>query len=70
MVILSTSPGPGGAKNVLAVAKTSAPHFGGDVKAELSVGKFYDNFDQQTGEISNPEIKSLLLSAVSSLSDK
>ena len=38
MVLLATSAGPGGASNVLATAKISAPFFGGDVKADLSLG--------------------------------
>ncbi len=68
MVLLSTSPGPGGASSVLATAKTSAPFFGGEVLADLSVPSFYDNFNVQAGEISNPEIKEQLKAAVATLS--
>ena len=67
MVMLSTSPGPGGASNVLAAATVSAPFFGGDVKASLSVASFYDNFDSDLGRISNDELNTQFLSALSSL---
>ena len=67
MVMLATSPGPGGASNVLATAKTSAPHFGGKVKADLSIGNFYDNFDMKNRKISNPEIQAQLSAAVATL---
>ncbi|WP_101757537.1 NADPH-dependent FMN reductase [Oceanicoccus sp. KOV_DT_Chl] len=58
MVLLATSPGPGGARNVLNAAQTSAPHFGGEVKATLSVASFYQHFDSDNGEISNPRFAS------------
>jgi NAD(P)H-dependent FMN reductase len=45
MVMLSTSPGPRGASSVLALATNSAHYFAGDVKASLSVPRFFDNFD-------------------------
>lgn len=67
MVLLATSPGPGGASSVLAAATTSAPFFDGVVKASLSVPSFYDNFDNKQGRINNDEINTLLLTAVNSL---
>lgn len=39
-VLLATSPGPGGAQNVLAGAVGSAPYFALDVKGSLSVPSF------------------------------
>lgn len=66
-VLLATSPGPGGASSVLAAAKGSAPYFGMDVKADLSVGKFYDEFDMEKGELKNAEIKDKLMTVVSFL---
>lgn len=42
MVLLATSPGPGGAQNVLAQANASMPHFGGEVVGSLSVPSFHD----------------------------
>jgi NAD(P)H-dependent FMN reductase len=67
MVLLATSPGPGGASNVLALATASAPYFNGVVKASLSIPSFYDNFDIEQGRIINDDINGQLLSAVNSL---
>ncbi len=69
MVLLATSPGPGGAANVLAAASTSAPYFDGEVRATLSVPSFYDNFDVEQGRLSNNEINAQLITAVNSLLD-
>ena len=44
-ILLATSPGPGGAASVLAAATGSAPYFAADLKASLSVPRFYENFD-------------------------
>jgi chromate reductase len=64
MLILATSPGPGGAATVLAAAATSAPHFSADLKASISVPSFYENFDVSANELTNSEIKQALHSAV------
>jgi len=64
MLMLSTSPGPGGAANVLAAARKSAPHFAADVKASVSVPSFYDNFDVDANELSNAQIKREIQQAV------
>jgi len=53
MVIISTSPGPGGAASVLKTAKESAPFFAADVLADLSVASFYDVFDTEAGELTD-----------------
>ena len=66
-VLLATSPGPGGAGNVLAAAKGSAPYFGLEVKADLSVGKFYDEFDMEKGELKSSAINDKLMTAVALL---
>ena len=67
MVLLSTSPGPGGANTVLTAAKGSAPHFAGDVKASLSIPSFFDNFDMEAGKLRNEELKQALYEAVNKL---
>jgi NAD(P)H-dependent FMN reductase len=67
LVLLATSPGPGGAGNVLTTAKTSAPFFSGNVKASLSVPDFFKNFDIKTGSIKNKEINEQLFHCVQSL---
>lgn len=66
-VILATSPGPGGASNVLNLAKTSAPFFGAEVKADLSVASFYDVFDAENGRLKNPEEQAKLHDALAAL---
>jgi len=60
MIMLSTSPGPGGASSVLATAVNSAPYFDGDVRASLSVPSFYENFNAEKAEINNAELISKL----------
>jgi len=67
MVMLSTSPGPGGASSVLALAKTSAPFGGGDVKADLSLARFYDIFDTDEGRLIKAEAQAQLEAALSHL---
>ena len=64
MVILATSPGPGGASSVLAVAKASAPFFGADIRAAISVPNFYDNFDEESMASSNQELADEMKTAV------
>ncbi|ROR97914.1 NAD(P)H-dependent FMN reductase [Sinobacterium caligoides] len=51
MVIMATSPGPGGASSVLAAAKASAPFFAADIRAAISVPNFYDCYDEATGAL-------------------
>ncbi|MDC5703604.1 NAD(P)H-dependent oxidoreductase [Vibrio europaeus] len=67
VVYLATSPGPGGAQTVLAAATGSAPYFGAEVKASVSVPSFYDNFDLETGQFRNQEIAQQVKQAVESL---
>ncbi|PSW19849.1 NAD(P)H-dependent oxidoreductase [Photobacterium sanctipauli] len=68
LVLLSTSPGPGGAKNVLAAASGSAPFFGAEVKATVSIPSFYENFDVENQRISNRELNDKVMTAISALS--
>ncbi len=63
-VFLATSPGPGGAAHVLQTAVDSAPHYGGNVRASLSVPSFQDNFDDNTGRVTNPALQYELLQAM------
>ncbi|SET11127.1 NADPH-dependent FMN reductase [Thalassotalea agarivorans] len=67
VILLATSPGPGGAQTVLNTAKTSAPYFGMDVKASLSIPSFYDNFDLATNRVTNSDIEKALNDTMSSL---
>ena len=67
MVILSTSPGGRGGASVLETAVNSAARFGGMVKASLSVPKFHENFDTNSGKLSNAELQSSLKAALAEL---
>lgn len=67
LVLLATSPGPGGASSVLAAATASAPYFAGEVKASLSIPSFYDNFDLEKQTITNLELLDKLHSALSKI---
>ncbi|SFC92708.1 NADPH-dependent FMN reductase [Pseudoalteromonas denitrificans] len=67
MLMLATSPGPGGASSVLAAASGSAPYFAADVKASLSVPSFFDNFDVEQGKLTNSELVDKLTTAISLL---
>lgn len=67
VVFISTSPGPGGAANVLKVASESSKYFAADLKGSLSVPSFYDNFDESTEQLSNEELKQELENLVNKL---
>ena len=67
MLLLATSPGPGGAASVLAAAAGSAPYSAGDVKASLSIPSFFDNFDIENNILTNDAIKQQLLAAITNL---
>ena len=70
MLLLSTSPGPGGASSVLASAVKSSPYFAGDVVASLSVPSFFDNFDLERNQMTNSEIKTKISNAVKLLTNR
>ncbi|ALS98079.1 NADPH-dependent FMN reductase [Lacimicrobium alkaliphilum] len=67
---LATSPGPGGAQNVLSSAVNSAPHFNADLVGSLSVPAFYDNFNTSTNTLVNPDIQSKLDKLLQLLQEK
>lgn len=54
---LATSPGSGGARNLLSLAVNSAPHFGAELVGSLSVPSFYDSFNTEAGKLVNPELQ-------------
>ncbi|MCO4785491.1 MAG: NAD(P)H-dependent oxidoreductase [Marinomonas atlantica] len=66
-VIMSTSPGPGGASSVLASAEGSAEFFAMDLKGSLSVPSFEENFDTEKGILTNEELASKLKGILSKL---
>lgn len=67
IIMLSTSPGAGGAKNVLSLAVDSAHFFAGRVVASLSVPDFFNNFDQDKGALKNQVLVTQLEETLSSL---
>lgn len=67
MVLLATSPGPGGASSVLTAAVNSMPFFGGELKGQLSLPSFYDNFDMESGTVRAGEWDDKLKSLMANL---
>ncbi|GLS89752.1 FMN reductase [Psychromonas marina] len=67
VIMLATSPGPGGAATVLAAAQGSAPYFAADVKAAISVPSFYDNFDLENGQLTDKALTDKIADAISQL---
>ena len=67
MVIMSASPGPGGAASVLKTAKESAPFFGADIKASFSVASFFDVFDSETGQLVDEKLSKTLRESLAQL---
>ena len=67
VIMLATSPGPGGAATILAAAQGSAPYFAADVKAAVSVPSFYDNFDLESGQLTNNELVQDIQNAIAQI---
>lgn len=67
VVLLSSSPGPGGANSVLEAATKSMPFFGAQVLGAMSLPSFYQNFDGQNQKISNIDLDEKLKSLVKSI---
>ncbi len=66
MLLLSTSPGGRGGATVLALAKSSFGHMGGNIVADFSLPSFGSNFTD--GAITNTELNASLETAISNLS--
>ena len=69
MILLATSPGGRGGRSVLDLALQQIPRFGGLIQGSLSVPSFYDNFDSESGQLSNAELDGELRSIVNKLFD-
>ncbi len=67
MVIMSSSPGPYGASNVLKTASDSAAYFAADIRGSLSVGNFYDTFDSDKGQLSDANLAAELRAQLAKL---
>jgi NAD(P)H-dependent FMN reductase len=69
LVLLSTSPGPGGARSVLSLAVESAHYFAGNVVASLSIPEFFKNFDSDAGLLTNDLLVKQLKDTLSHLQE-
>jgi len=67
IIMLSTSPGAGGAKSVLFLAVESAHFFAGKVIASMSVPEFFKNFDRNKGVLTNLDMVTQLEETLSTL---
>lgn len=56
IVMLATSPGPGGAQTVLKLAENAAPYFDGKVVGTLSIPSFFDAFDSESGRLTDNDL--------------
>lgn len=57
VVLLATSPGKGGASNVLAQAVNSMSFFGAEVKGSFSLPDFNNNFDVENNKITDVQLE-------------
>lgn len=67
VIMLATSPGPGGAASVLNSAVTSAPYFAAEVVGSLSIPSFYQNFDLEKNKLINDDLNQQLVTLVNKL---
>ena len=67
MLLLATSPGARGGSTVLDIATKRMPFQGGIVKGSFSLPSFFENFDIETGSISNQELNDQLLAIIDSI---
>jgi len=70
IVMLATSPGPGGGNTVLKLAETAAPFFNGKVVGSLSIPSFFDNFDADRGELTNGDLVEKLETVLNAFSSE
>ena len=67
IVMLSTSPGPSGAKSVLELAEKSAHYFDGNILASLSIPSFYDNFNLDKNKLISANLTEKLKSILAKI---
>ncbi|API86626.1 NADPH-dependent FMN reductase [Francisella uliginis] len=65
LVLLATSPGGMGGKNVLEIAEKSAQIFNGELCFSMPIPNFYDNFEND--KLSNNELKQQLFNNLKAL---
>ena len=69
MVLFSTSPGSRGASGVLQRAVEMAERQGSEVRANLSVPSFYENFDTETEALISGDLDDAFRKALATLAD-
>ncbi|MGI9615920.1 MAG: NADPH-dependent FMN reductase [Acidimicrobiales bacterium] len=57
VAMFAATPGPRAGAGVLGSATATAPFFGADLVGSLGIGTFGDNFDPDTGEIIDPDLR-------------
>ncbi len=68
-IMMATSIGPGGGKNVLRIAVDTAKYFDGNVIGTFLLPSFNDNFDRDSQSITNAELLSELKTTLALYSD-
>lgn len=56
VAMFAASPGGRGGAGVLGSATATAEFFGADLVGSLGIGKFFDNFDSEAGELTDPDL--------------
>jgi len=69
MLLMATSPGKGGGKEVLEIAKSNLIRFDTNIKAVFSLPSFEENFDEEKNVISNVQLDNQLREIVSNFQD-
>ena len=67
MLMLAASPGGRAGANVLASQDLLAPHFGGNTRATLGIGKWGEAWDNTAKTLTRPQDQSALADALSAL---
>ncbi len=69
MLLMATSPGPGGGRNVHGAAMGGFPFFGAEIASSFSFGPFGEHFDDETESLKTPELVQELKEAVVALKE-
>lgn len=67
MLLLATSPGQRGGRNVLDLATAAVPRFSGEVIGRMTVPNYNDNFDPDAGKLTNGDLDEELRGLVAKL---
>lgn len=67
---LATSPGARGGAGVLKAAQGSAPHYGAELVGSLSVPKFHEAFDGESGALRDPVLAAQLGAQLARFADR